>query len=88
MAGEQIYSLELASCICTDCAHETEGISDGGDDARIFSLQLRITNVPKAPIKRTMEISDAGGNRATNEVEGACRMEVGTWRGWKLADAG
>lgn len=76
MTGVQINGLKLTSCVCTNSLHEAKGLGDGGDDVRVFGLQLGISNVAKAPIKRTMQICNAGGDRCSDEVQCGCRVEI------------
>ena len=59
MACVQVDRLQLAGCVCSNSSHEAKGLGDGRDDVGILDLKLRVVNVSKTPVKRTMEISNA-----------------------------
>lgn len=76
VAGEELYGLELAGT-GVDGLEKAERLLDAGRDGRVLVLELRVANMAESPVKRSVEVCDAGGDGCADVVERGGRVVVG-----------
>lgn len=76
VAAVQVDGLQLARGVCSDCAHEAEGVGDTVDDGSVLGLQFLVAHMSKTPVHGIVQIGDTTAQLGTYVVHGRGRVEV------------